>query len=165
MSGTRAAPAVTGAATWKQLSMKLIDAENISKSFSLLLKAAATPAEVEDLTAKIQLATRASIWSVSIADVWQGGKDKDNAQDAGYISVNDQITFGYKDDVSRAYVYGWIPAPLTTLINPNNVPAIGDQLVIDVRDAFSLVIDDIYGGKGTWFTTNQKRNKKTSFTP
>lgn len=97
MPGTRTSPLFTAAATGRRITMSLIDASGDLWAESFNVPVAATAANIETIVANYQLATNASIYSLTDTLLRDGVADPDNAEALYRASVKDGINLQFKD--------------------------------------------------------------------
>jgi len=79
MPGTRTAPAIDGTPNWKVLSITVYDYTGEQRTDSYYLDADASNAEIEAIVDKLQDTTNATIWKVSVTDLYNSVGDSSNA--------------------------------------------------------------------------------------
>lgn len=145
MAGTRTAPAITGAATFKQVSVHYIDNSGDVKSDSYLVPVAATNAQIEAFVADIQLLTHASIYQVDVSQSFGSSAlaDRNNAEDNAEksTSVFDALITTWKHtDPNFATKRMPIPAPIEELFLGAGSGTVGDD-----PDPTNSELNDLYG--------------------
>lgn len=120
MAGTRTAPDVTGAATFKQVSMHFIDNSGDVKSDSYLTPVAATAAQIEAFADGLQLLSHASLYQIDVSQSWGSAAlaDRNNAEDNAEksTSIFDALVTTWKHtDPNYATKRMIIPAPIEDL--------------------------------------------------
>jgi len=120
VAGTRTAPSLTGAATYKQISVHMIDNSGDVKSDTYLVPIAATQAQIEAFVASLQLLTNASIYQVDVntfygsAALGDASNAVDNAEKS--TSVFDALITTWKHtDPNYSTKRLIIPAPIEAL--------------------------------------------------
>lgn len=145
MAGTRQAPALTGAATYKQISVHYIDNSGDVKSDSFIIPVGATSAQMEAFVASLQLLTHASIYQVEITTHYGSAAlaDKNNAEDNAEksTSVHDALVTTWKNvDPNIATKRLPIPAPIEALFL-----GAGSGTVTDEVDATNGDLSTLFG--------------------
>jgi len=166
MPGTRTAPAVTGAATFRQFSLHYIDSVGIVRSIPLTSTVArATAGNIEAWAAANSDISNASLYGISVTDNWMGAIDSSNALNEVVQSVKDHLLFSAFDVAdptdSRAL---YLPAPEEALfisgtrtIDPTNVD------IAALLAAGLAVLPAGYNITGATFNQNVQRGKKQKF--
>lgn len=158
MAGTRTAPTVDGSPVSKSVSIGLIDAQGDVRSISLVAAAGATNAQIEALVAAVQAATNASVWRVTVGEVYNGAESKGNAANAVVESLYSNIVYHVKESATssqRAY----IPAPLETLFNTDtDQPDPTDALLTAWFTAVLAVVGNTYTGQSIRYTERREIN-------
>jgi hypothetical protein len=106
----RTAPAVNGTPTYKQVSLRWIDASGDPRADTLQLPAAATDVQIEAIADTLSDISNASLYSVHVSDVYNSTADKDDAVDAVKDSVYDNIAVLAKTATNETRRL-FIPAP------------------------------------------------------
>lgn len=160
MAGTRTAPTVDATPDYQLVSIRYIDANGDKRSDSSIIDTGATDAEVEDLIAKMQLGTNASIYEVRLTGVFKGAISSANADDAVRVSADDNIVYHAKDSVQndrRAFV----PAPIAALfVAGTEVPDAAVTILDDIIAAWDVVWAGTYAGLSLRFTERREINEK-----
>lgn len=166
MPGTRTAPQVDGTPAFRKVSLHYIDAHGKNATVSDIFPfALATAVNIEAWAAANSDISNASLWKVSVTDVYAGAEDGSNALDAVQVSVKDVLVASAYDPAdptdSRA---AYLLAPEdslfiagTTDIDPTNV----DYAAL--LAAYLVLIGGTYGITGATFNENSKRGKKVKF--
>jgi hypothetical protein len=123
MAGTRTAPTVNGTPTFKRVSVSYMDVSGDKRSVSYPIGNADTDAEVEALVAALQAGSQATIYRVSVEDVYNSVEDSGNAEAGSRDSVYDNVAVLAKSsaNVSRNF---FLPAPDPSIM-------LGDQDQVD----------------------------------
>lgn len=166
MPGTRTAPAVNGTPAFKQVTLHYIDAHGkngtVTDTFPFAL---ATSSNVQDWAAANADISNASLWKVTVSDVYAGAQDSGNALDDVQVSVKDVLVASAYDPAdptdSRA---AYLLAPEdslfvagTTDIDPTNV----DYAAL--LAAYLVLLGGTYSITGATFNQNSQRGKKIKF--
>lgn len=163
MAGTRTAPTVDGTPTFKQVSISLIDAQGDIRSVSLYAKSAATVAEIEAMVAAQQAITNASIYQVSVSDVYNGARQTSNADDAVVNSVYSNIVYHVKASPSDSQ-RGYVPAPLDALFDAGTDTVDLDNALLGTWFASVLaVVGSSYTGQSVRYTERREINDAQKF--
>jgi len=145
MPGTRTAPDVTTAATRKLVSWRWLDNSGDKRGDSAYFDIGASTAEIEAVMDALQAGSNASLFEVSIAEVWVGDALPANALNASRSpSVFDNIVLHFKDDVTLASQRLFIVAPIEAYMLPNtDTPDVTDlsTLVAAAETAFGGAYD------------------------
>jgi hypothetical protein len=162
MPGTRTAPAITGAASFIEVSLRWIDAVGDVRSDASLIDAAATDIQIEAVAADMQTGSNASLYAVRKTEVYEGAKAKSNALAAVRESVQSNIVYHSKDtgrDDRRAF----IPAPLAALfLAGTEVPDEGDAVIVAIMLAWENAWAGTFAGVSLRFTERREINEKVN---
>lgn len=161
MPGTRSAPTVNGTPTKTVLSMSFYDADEGDTTVSFQIDPAATDAEIEALVVAAQAGSNASIYDVSVSQVYQGIGLASNALADDYVSVKDAVRFSNKQLASGAYIRAYLPAPLGNMVY-NGTVVVGDAQYIAWRDAVITVLPSGFAALNAGFVQNVQRDKGVS---
>lgn len=109
-AGTRTAPTVNGTPTFKRVSVTYMDASGDVRSVAYPIGNADTDAEIEALIAALQTGSQASIFKVTVEDVYNSVGDQGNASSGSRDSVYDNVAVLGKSaaNLSRNF---FLPAP------------------------------------------------------
>lgn len=166
MPGTRTATTVNGTPSFRQVTLHYIDAHGkngtVSDTFPFAL---ATSANIESWAADNAAISNASLWKVTVSDVYAGAQDASNALDAVQVSVKDVLVASAYDPAdptdSRA---AYLLAPEdslfvagTTDIDPTNVDYAA------MLTSYLTLLGGTYGITGATFNQNSQRGKKVKF--
>lgn len=119
-AGTRTAPTIDGAPASKIVSYSLIDITGDVRSKSFVVAGTATAAQIEALAAAIAAASTASMFEVSVKEVYSGQKGKTNATVDGRSSADDLLYITVRDPALRVTRRVYVPAPVAELFNVNS---------------------------------------------
>lgn len=172
MAGTRAAPVLTGAATYKQISVHYIDNSGDVKSDSTIVPIAATQAQIEAHVAGLQLLSNASIYKVEVNQIWGSDAlaDLNNAEgeEPKSASVFDTATASWKHtDPNYAIKRVPIPAPIGALFIGAGGGVYSDQIDpanADLVTLFGATLAMLGAGWGvSWvrYTEHREINERT----
>lgn len=164
MPGTRTAPTVDGSITGQRVSFRLIDSRGDRRSVSARSLTAVTDADVEALAVALQAATNASLYSVTITDLYEGLALGSNAVEAVVESVYDNVSINFKDVPGDRQQTMFIPAPLGDYILDGDVVDTADTVYTAVRDAFDTVLGGNYDAVTVTFTERRDKNDKVPAT-
>nr|CRY94299.1 hypothetical protein [uncultured prokaryote] len=139
MAGTRTAPAVTGAATKRTISLGLVDASGDRYSEEEPVAVSAAAGDIEGLAASYQAASNASLYRVTSTLVWEGSIDPDNAVAAYRGSVAEGINLLYKNAELLARSQRLI-APIAEVMQGNqDIPLLtSDEMIALITDYLTL---------------------------
>lgn len=161
MPGTRSVPTVNGTPTKTVLSMSFYDADEGDTTVSFQIDPASTDAEIEALVVAAQAGSNASIYDVSVAQVYQGIGLASNALADDYVSVKDAVRFSNKQLASGAYIRAYLPAPLGNMVY-NGTVVVSDAQYIAWRDAVIAVLPTGFAALNAGFVQNVQRDKGVS---
>lgn len=166
MPGTRTAPAVNGTPAFRSVTLHYIDAHGkLGTVNDIFPFALATAANIEAWAAANSDISNASLYKVTVSDVYAGAEDNGNALDAVQVSTKDVLVASAYDPAdptdSRA---AYLLAPEdslfiagTTDIDPTNV----DYAAL--LTAYLTLLGGTYSITGATFNENSKRGKKVKF--
>jgi len=162
MPGTRTAPAVTGAATFIEISLRWIDAVGDVRSDTSLIDATATDIEIEAVAAKMVLGSNASLYAVRKAEVYEGAKTKANALAAVRESVQDNIVYHAKD-TGRVDRRAFLPSPMSAaFVTDTETPDASDVIITDLITAWLAAWKGTYASVSLRFTERREINEKVN---
>ncbi len=160
MAGTRTAPAITGAATFIEISVRWIDAVGDIRSDATIVDSGATVAQIEAVVAALQAGSNASIYAVRRTDVFEGAKSKANAVSGVRESVQDNLVYHAKD-TGRVDRRSFLPAPLQAVfVADTETPDEGDALITALMTAWDNVWAGTFAGVSLRFTERREINEK-----
>lgn len=111
---TRTAPTVDGSPTFKQVSVTVYDYTGDQRTDSYLLDADSTAIEIEAFVAALQAITNATIWRVTVGDVYNSVGDPSNADEQVWENASDNVVLLAKDSGNNAINF-FIPSPVDEL--------------------------------------------------
>jgi hypothetical protein len=123
----RTAPVVNGTPLYRNLSLSWIDASGDLRTDTIQLPVDATNAEMEALAESIADVSNASLYKITVGDVYNSVADKSDAVDAVKDSVYDNLVILAKTALnasSRVFIpapEGALFVPGTDQIDPGNV--------------------------------------------
>lgn len=162
MPGTRTAPALTGAATFIEISLRWIDAVGDLRSDASIVAAAATDIQLEAIAADMQLGSNASLYAVRKTNVFEGAKTKSNALAAVRESAQDNIVYHAKD-TGRVDRRAFLPAPIAAVfVGGTETPDSLDAVLIDIMDAWDAAWAGTFSGVSLRFTERRDINEKVN---
>lgn len=162
MPGTRTAPAITGTATFIEISLRWIDAVGDLRSDASIVAAAATDIEIEAVASDMQAGSNASLWAVRKTEVFEGAKTKSNALSAVRESAQDNIVYHAKD-TGRVDRRSFLPAPLaSTFVTDTETPDESTTILIDIMAAWDAVWAGTFAGVSLRFTERRDINEKVN---
>ena len=162
MPGTRTAPDVTGAPSFKELSLRWIDAVGDKRSDSSLIDATATDVEIEAVAAKMVLASNASLYAIRLTEVFEGAVTKANALAAVRESVQDNIVYHAKD-TGRVDRRSFIPSPLAAnFVADTETPDDGATTITEMITAWLAVWKGTFASVSLRFSERREINEKVT---
>ncbi len=162
MPGTRTAPAITGAATFIEISLRWIDAVGDRRSDASIVAAAATDAQLEAIAADMQAASNASLYAVRKTEVFEGALAKSNALAAIRESAQDNIVYHAKD-TGRVDRRAFVPSPIAAnFVTNTETPDEAATTLIDVMAAWDAAWAGTFAGVSLRFTERREINEKVN---
>jgi len=162
MPGTRTAPAITGAATFIEISLRWIDAVGDLRSDASIIDASATDVEIEAVAADMQAGSNASLYSVRSTRVFEGAKTKSNALAAVRESAQDNIVYHAKN-TGRVDRRAFLPAPLASVfVSDTETPNEGNAALVAIMTAWDDVWAGTFAGVSLRFTERRDINEKVN---
>lgn len=122
MAGTRTAPSVTTIATTQWgITLHLVDASGDNYTDFIALLGTDVPAltEIEAHVAAYQAATQASVYKVTMSQIWEGEEDPDNAEVGQRNSVKDGVNLLWKNPATMGSESPRLVAPIATVMQGN----------------------------------------------
>jgi len=155
---TRTAPTVDGSVTFILVSVSVIDYTGDDRTDTYQFDSDSSDAEVESFISTMQLITNASIWKVEKREVYEGAKDKSNADELVRESVYDNLVLLYKDSLRNSRNI-FVPAVSESVfvdgsneIDPTSVPLANFLTSITPMLA-------AYDARSARFSERRKKNK------
>lgn len=162
MPGTRTAPTVDGSPDRSTVSMQFFDQDDGETTITQPFDPASTDAEIEALAATAQDISNASLFAVHITQSYLGIGLSSNALADDYVSVKDVIRLSSRSADGNAYIRGYAPAPLGTLVGPGGSIVVTDADYIAWRTAFQAILPAGFALLNVGFVQNVARNKGQS---
>lgn len=144
---TRTAPTIDGTPNWKVLSVTVYDYTGEQRTDSYYLDADATDAEIEAIVAALQATTNATIWKVSVSDLYNSVGDPSNATEAVWEEASANLVLLMKSPTVEKGFNFFIPAPSNDMFieGTENVDPANTELaalmtaILPVRATYSFV--------------------------
>jgi len=162
MAGTRTAPTVDGANTYKVVTLKWIDwtADKRSDSY-IFTTALATDANVEAFAVAMQAASNASLYEVRVTDAYSSVAENGNADEDVWENVKDNLVLQAKQPLGGMSVRDYIPSPINGMflegtedIDPTST------VLIAVLTAWDTLLDASYEIVGARMTHRRQINQQ-----
>lgn len=112
---TRTAPAVDGTPNWKVVSITVYDYTGEQRTDSYYLDADSTDAEIEAIVDALQDTTNATIWKVSVSDLYNSVGDPSNATEAVWEEASSNLVLLLKSATVEKGFNFFIPAPANAM--------------------------------------------------
>lgn len=163
-AGTRTAPDVTSAPSYKTVSWSVIginDSKSVTRSVNI--NGGASVAEIEALIAAIAAMTTGSMHQVKVSDVFSGAESQTNATADGRPSVDDFAVLTGKNPNQNQTRRVYVQAPVAEIFAPNSENILTTQaLVVALKTAWDAVAA---GYTGSWmkFAEHQESNEASTF--
>lgn len=164
MPGTRTAPAITAAATYKRVSIHWVDNSGEVRSDSANVPVGATAAQIEAVIVALQAASNASVYQVDVSEIRLGAKSSANALNVGRSpSVFDNIVGHFKDDVTTASQRLFIPAPIeAVMVVGTDTPDVSTTELSDLVVAGEAMLAGAYDIKSYRYSERRDINTKVN---
>jgi hypothetical protein len=114
MPGTRTAPTIDGTPDFKRVSVTVYDYTGEQRTDSYQLDADATAVEIEAFVAALQTVTNATIWRVSVSDVYNSVGDSSNAVEDVWEEASSNVVLLAKN-TANASINFFIPSPVNAM--------------------------------------------------
>lgn len=143
---TRTAPTVDGSPSWKAVSVTVYDYTGDQRTDTYRVDAAATDIQIEAFVAALQAISNATIWRVSVSQVYNSVGDSSNATEDVWENAKDNLVLLAKDSSDNGF-NAYVPAPENGLfldgtenIDPANVD-LGTFMtaLLAIKTGFSIV--------------------------
>lgn len=115
----RTAPDFTTAATYRTITLQVIDASGDKDAVGLLVPVAATAATIEAIVDAYQAATQSSVYGIIDSSFREGDADPDNADTLQRNSNKDGINLLFKDIATRVAAPVRVVAPVPAALQGN----------------------------------------------
>lgn len=134
-AGTRTAGTVDGTGTYRLVSFHLIDASGDKATVSWRVPVTVINSEIEAAAAAYQAVTQASLYKITVAEIYGSVEDQNNAQNDQRDSVYDRLGILVRDAAANA----------------DNLPVLAPEADTMLADADEF--DPTSTFLPTWFTT------------
>lgn len=167
MAGTKTAPAVTAATiTENQISISVVDASGDSYSDGYKVAGGALPTLtlIETLVNAYQAATQASVYQVTVANVFRGSKNPSNAETLARFQAENGINMLFRDtDVLNAVQTQRLVAPVAaTMVGMTDTPVYPLVAPMDALvAAYIAAIGAGYSLESLQYTGRRERKNNT----
>lgn len=162
MPGTRTAPDITGTPSFKEISLRWIDAVGDRRSDASIVAAAATDVQIEAVAATMVLASNASLYEVRLTEIFEGAMSKSNALAAVRESVQSNIVYHAKD-VTRADRRAFVVAPLAAdFVTNTETPNDTASTMTNMMTAWDAVWAGSFSGVSLRFSERREINEKVT---
>jgi len=112
-------PDVEAAATYRQVTLQVIDASGDKDAVGFLVPVATTQAAINTIAENYQLATQASVYGVISTLFWEGDADPDNADTLARNQASQGINLLFKDISTRMVAPIRVVAPVPSTMQGN----------------------------------------------
>jgi len=124
-------PDVEAAATYRQITLQVIDASGDKDAVGLLVPVGTTVAQVNTIAETYQDITQASVYGVISSLFWEGDADPDNADTQQRNSNKDGINLLFKDITTRMTAPVRVVAPIPAVLQGNqDIPLLSNADMI-----------------------------------
>lgn len=170
MAGTRTAPEVVATEiTQNNISIGVVDASGDTYSEGVVIAGGALPtlATIEALVVAYQAATQASVWEVSVTNVFRGSKNPGNANALFRAGKENGINMLYRDtDVLNAVATQRLVAPVAATMVANTdmpvYPLVAPMVALNA--AFIALLGAGYSLESLQFTGRRERRNNSKIT-
>lgn len=141
----RTAPLFTAAATYRQITMQLMDASGDKTAVGFLVPIAAVAADIEAIVAAYQDVTQASVYGIIDSQFREGDADPDSADTLQRNSNAEGINLLFKDLATRVVAPVRVVAPIPAVMQGNqDIPLLSGDMaaliaaVLAVKPSFDF---------------------------
>jgi len=127
MAGTKTAPALTGTATGRAITIYMIDASGDKWAQRLIVALSATLAAINAWIVFYQAVTQASIYAVTDELLWAGAESVANAESLQRSGRENGINLGFLDAASRDLTSIRVIAPVEAVMQGDSDVPIPSQ--------------------------------------
>lgn len=160
----RTAPPVNGTPNLKRVSWAMIDASGDKRSVSMEVDLAATDVTIEAVTAAIAAATNASIYKVTVEDVYNSIPAVSDADELEENSVFDNIVLLMKDATNRSQNF-FLPAPKReNFVGDSDNPDPASTMLGDWRDGVNNLAFGVTSPVSLRYTERREKNQSVPAT-
>lgn len=158
-AGTKTAPALTGTATQRAITMYMIDASGDKWTQRLIVAIGATAAAINAWINFYQAVTQASIYAVTDELLWAGAEDVANAQNGARSGRENGINLGFLDASTRVLTSLRVIAPVETVMqDATDIPVIGDAAMQSLITNTETLISPSVFTVGQYTTRRERKN-------
>jgi len=119
MAGTRTAPTIDGSPTYLTVSITVYDWTGDQRTDSYQIDADSSDAEIEAFVAAMVATSNATVWRVTIGQVYNGDGDKNDAVEEVWENVKDNVVLLAKKTDNSAQDF-FIPSPINAMFLENS---------------------------------------------
>lgn len=153
----RTAPLFTAAATYRQITLQVIDASGDKDAVGFLVPIAATAATIEAIADTYQEATQASVYGIIDSQFREGDADPDNADTQQRNSNKDGINLLFKDIATRMTAPVRVLAPVPATLQGNqDIPLLSSDELTNLIVAV-LAVKTTYDFQRAQYTERRER--------
>ncbi len=138
MASVSTIPAIAGGQQYNTVTLHWVDDNDQRYASSMRTKDAPTDPELQAFIDDSQAGSNASSWKFETTQIYFGARNKSNAEAFVHESIADKIRLSYKDSAG-AYEQGYLPAPLATLIDDDNLVVTAGALYIAWKAAIEAI--------------------------
>lgn len=157
MAGTRTAPAFTAAATYRIITLHLVDASNDAYTVAKDVPVAAVAAAIETWAAAYAAASQASLWDISDLQGRSGNRLPSNADAGSRDSVETGINLSFRNGATRDSYTTRLVAPVpATMQGETDIPLPDSDEIAAIRAA-ELALTSGYAFSTAQYTARRER--------
>ena len=158
---TRTAPTVNGTPNQKKVAFKFIDWTGEKRSNSVIVDTAVTDAAIEAAAAAAQLLSNASLYEITVAQVYTSAASPGQATEAVYEDVGSNMVVQYQNPTTQQSIRAYIPALVNgALVEGTENIDPTDTDVTGFVAAFLAMLPAGFGAVGARFTQRRDINQQ-----
>jgi len=150
-------PDVEAAATYRQITLQVIDASGDKDAVGFLVPVATTVAQINTIAEAYQAATQASVYGVMSTLFWEGDADPDNADTLARNQASQGINLLFKDISSRMTAPVRVVAPVPATLQGNqDIPLLSSDELTNLITAV-LAVKTTFDFQRAQYTDRRER--------
>lgn len=158
-AGTKTAPAITGTATRRVITLHMIDASGDKWAQKLIVALSATLSAINAWIVFYQAVTQASVYAVTDELLWAGAEDVTNAEDGARSGKENGVNLGFFNAATRDLFSLRLIAPIEDVMSGASdvpLPAQADLASL-ISNTATLLAPATYVFKNAQYTTRRER--------